>query len=59
MLQPIVAENDLFNKIQWKMIILVKLTLTLLWFVAFLITCLVMSVAHPLLVLFEKVRSFT
>lgn len=39
------------------MVVLAKLTLFLLWLVAFALTCLVMGTVFPLIVIYEKLRT--
>ncbi len=39
------------------MIVVVKLTLAVFWLIAFVLTCAVLSVAFPIMILAEKLRS--
>ncbi len=39
------------------MIVVVKLTLALLWLIAFVLTCAVLSITFPFIFLNEKMRS--
>jgi len=50
-------QSDLSKKIVSGMIVFAKLSLFLLWLMAFLITCLVMSVTFPFVVLFDRLRT--
>jgi len=53
-LQPLPKQSDLFTKIVYGMIVVAKLSLFIVWLMAFVVTCLVIGLTFPVLVLFDK-----
>lgn len=53
-LQPLRKQSDLFTKIVYGMIVVAKLSLFIVWLMAFVVTCLVIGLTFPVLVLFDK-----
>lgn len=53
-MQPLRKQSDLFTKIVYGMIVVAKLSLFIVWLMAFVVTCLVIGLTFPVLVLFDK-----
>lgn len=47
-------QSDLFKKIVYGMIVVAKLSLFTVWLMAFVVTCLVIGITFPVIVLFDK-----
>ena len=53
-MQPLPEQSDLFKKIVYGMIVVAKLSLFTVWLMAFVVTCLVIGITFPVIVLFDK-----
>jgi len=53
-LQPLPEQSDLLKKIVYGMIVVAKLSLFIVWLMAFVVTCLVIGITFPVIVLFDK-----
>jgi len=47
-------QSDLLKKIVYGMIVVAKLSLFIVWLMAFVVTCLVIGITFPVIVLFDK-----